>query len=73
MTDIAARRSARILAGPGEGSVRSHFRKVTMIAADPLTGGATVIEGEGVDVEAATAAARAKIPPGWRAVSVRRH
>ncbi|MGX5697880.1 hypothetical protein ACWKWP_16920 [Agromyces soli] len=44
-----------------------------MIAADPLTGGATVIEGEGLDIEAATAAAKSKIPHGWRAVSVRTH
>ncbi|MFF2387313.1 hypothetical protein [Agromyces sp. NPDC058104] len=44
-----------------------------MIAADPLTRGATVIEGEGMDLEAATAAARTKVPPGWRAVSVRGH
>jgi hypothetical protein len=73
MTQLADTRPVRSLARPGRGPVRSHLKKVTMIAADPLTGGATVIEGEGVDVEAAKAAAKTKIPHGWRAVSVRTH
>ncbi|MFK4729483.1 hypothetical protein ROT00_07340 [Agromyces mediolanus] len=46
--------------------------KVSIIASNPPTGDAVVIEGEGDDEASATAAAKAKAPPGWRVLSIRR-
>lgn len=47
--------------------------KVFLIAANPPTGDAVVIEAEGADEAEAIAAARAQVPPGWRTMSVRRY
>ena len=46
--------------------------KIVLIAMNPGTGDARVIEADGVDEETATAAAKAQVPDGWRAVSIRR-
>lgn len=45
--------------------------KIKLIARDPKTGEAIVIEADGRDDVTAVEAARAQIPPGWEAVSVR--
>lgn len=57
--------------GALDGSVAATTR-VFMVAANPPTGDAVVIEAEGVDEAEAVATARAKVPPGWRTMNVRR-
>jgi len=47
--------------------------RVSIIATNPPTGDALVIEGEGVSEEHALAVAKAQVPQGWRTVSCRRH
>jgi hypothetical protein len=46
--------------------------KVCMIAANPPTGDAVVIDAEGANEAEAVATAKAQVPPGWRTMSVRR-
>ncbi|GGR29220.1 hypothetical protein GCM10010196_23880 [Agromyces mediolanus] len=46
--------------------------KVTIIATNPSSGEAVVVEADGADEQTATAAAKAQIPEGWKAVSIRR-
>ncbi|MFC6356197.1 hypothetical protein [Luethyella okanaganae] len=46
--------------------------KVSIIATNPASGESVVVEADGVDEPTALAAARAQIPDGWRALSVRR-
>ena len=52
---------------------RSTPVRVTIIATHPPTGHAEVLEGVGADEVEAAAAARARVPLGWRTVSIRRH
>jgi len=47
--------------------------RVSIIATNPPTGDALVLEGEGISEEHALAVAKARVPQGWRTVSCRRH
>lgn len=74
----AAERAA-FRVGDGHGGVRSsearrtvEGMKVTIIATNPSSGEAVVVEADGADEQTATAAAKAQIPEGWKAVSIRR-
>ena len=45
---------------------------VTIIATNPSTHEVRVIEADGVDEATATEAARAQVPEGWQALSIRK-
>lgn len=53
---------------------RAYARRmiVTIIATDPKTHEVRVIEADGVDEATATEAARAQVPTGWQALSIRK-
>ncbi|WP_308798232.1 hypothetical protein [Agromyces silvae] len=46
--------------------------RVTIIATDPKTHEVRIIEADGIDEATATEAARAQVPVGWQALSIRK-
>jgi len=54
------------------GGAYAHRMIVTIIAKNPATHEVRVIEADGVDEVTATDAARAQVPAGWQALSIRK-
>ncbi|GAA2451657.1 hypothetical protein GCM10009857_14760 [Agromyces soli] len=74
---VSASVSLRVVAGrrgvrSSEARRTVEDMKVTIIATNPASGEAVVVEADGADEQTATAAAKAQIPEGWKAVSIRR-